>query len=87
MMSRHMTDCYSHANKVCHLDYVSDDYFLQLMRIYLIILYVPVVLGKVYDSKRPGRDLAPLKISRCNPCTQSLPKYECTRRNSEVVYD
>ena len=30
----------------------------------LIVLYVPVVLGKVYDSKRSEKELTSLKISQ-----------------------
>ena len=58
---------FSHVNK---LDCVSDDHFLLLMCILYykyIILYVPVVLGKVYDSKRPGKELTPLKIKSLQP--------------------
>ena len=76
-MSQHMNDRYSHVNKVCHLgvSYVSDDYFLLLMLniTLFIILYVPVVLGKVYDSKRPGKELTPLKISPLQPIYRITP--------------
>ena len=45
----HTTDRYSHVNKVCHFDYVSNDHFLLLC----VHTFTPVVLGKLHDSKMP----------------------------------
>ena len=41
---------------------------MTILLLLMLILYVQVVLGKyVYDSKRPGKDLTPLKISPQQP--------------------